>query len=107
MYLKTLETHVLEYTNLILPFSFSAPGLIWQAALKKTKVRVYLLTDIYMLLMVEKDIRGGICHSIYWYTKANKKYVKDYDKNKESSYLQYWDVTNLSGWAMMQKASSK
>ena len=79
---------------------FSAPGLIWQAALKKTKVRLYLLTHIYMLLMVEKDIRGGICHSIYWYTKANKKYMKDYDKNKESSYLQYWD-------AMMQKASSK
>ena len=40
-----------------------------------------------MFLMVEKDIRGGMCHSIYWYTKANNKYMKDYDKNKESSVL--------------------
>ena len=42
-----------------------------------------------MLLMVEKGIRGEICHSIYKYAKANSKYRKDYDKNKELSYLQY------------------
>ena len=73
----------------------SAPGLAWQAALKKTKVKLDLLTDIDMLLMVEKGIRGGICHSIYRYAKANNKYMKGYDENKESSYLQYWDVKNL------------
>ena len=56
-----------------------------------------------MLLMVEKGIRGGIGHSIYRYAKANNKYMKDYDKNKESSYIQYWDVNNLYGWAMLQK----
>ena len=44
-----------------------------------------------MLLMVKKGIRGGICDSVYWYAKANNKYVKDYDKNKESSYIQYSD----------------
>ena len=81
----------------------SAPGLAWQAALKKTKVKLDLLTDIDMLLMVEKGIRGGICHSIYRYAKANNKYMKDYDKNKESQYLQYWDVNNLYGWVMLQK----
>ena len=53
--------------------------------------------------MVEKGTRGGICHSIYRYGKADNKYRKDYDKNKESSYLQYWDVNNLCGWAMLQK----
>ena len=53
--------------------------------------------------MVEKDIRGAICHSIYWYAKDNNKYKKDYDKNKELSYLQYLDVNNLYGWAMLQK----
>ena len=53
-----------------------------------------------MLLMVEKGIRGGICHSIYRYAKANKKYMKDYIKNKELSHIQYWDVNNLYGWAM-------
>ena len=53
--------------------------------------------------MVEKGIRGGICHSIYRYAKANKKYMKDNDKNKESSYIQYLDVNNLYRWAMSQK----
>ena len=52
--------------------------------------------------MAEKGIRGGICHSIYRYEKANK-YMKDYDKNKESSYIQYWDPKNLYGWAMLPK----
>ena len=51
-----------------------------------------------MLLMVEKDIRGEICNSTYCYTNANNKYMKDYDKNKESPYIQYWDVNNLYGW---------
>ena len=49
-----------------------------------------------MFLMVEKRIRAGICHLIHRYTKANK-HMKDYDKNKESSYIQYWDVNNLYG----------
>ena len=48
------------------------PGLVWQAALKKTKVKLDLLTDIDMLLMTEKGIRGGKCHSICQY--ANAKY---------------------------------
>ena len=56
-----------------------------------------------MLLMVEKGIMGRICHSIYRCAKANKKYVKDYDKNRESSYLKYWDVNNLYGWAKSQQ----
>ena len=56
-----------------------------------------------MLLMVEKYIRGGICHSIYRYAKANSKHMNDYDQNKELSYLQYWDVNNLYGWAMSQR----
>ena len=58
------------------------------------KVKLELLTDIDMLLMGEKGIRGGICHSIYRYAKANDKYMKYYDKNKESTYLKYWDVNN-------------
>ena len=41
----------------------SAPGLAWQACLKKTKVKLELLTDVHMLLMVEKGIKGGICHA--------------------------------------------
>ena len=56
-----------------------------------------------MLLMVEKGIKGGICHFIYQYAKANNKYMKDYDKNKEWPYLQYWNVDNLYGWVISQK----
>ena len=65
------------------------------AALKKTKVKLDLLTNIDVLLMAEKDLRGGIYHSIYQYTKFNNKYMKIYNKNKESSYIQFWDVNNL------------
>ena len=93
-----LEIYQLELANCL-----SAPGLDWQAALKKNKVKLDLLTDINMLLIVQKGIGGGICHSIYRYAKTNNKRMKDYDKNKESSYLQYWHVNNLYGWAMSQK----
>ena len=76
--------------------------LAWQAALKEIKVRLDLLTDIDMLLMVEKGFRGGIYHTIQRYAKANSKYKRDYDKNKEWSYLKYWDVNNLFGSVMSQ-----
>ena len=59
------------------------------------------LNAFNMLLMVEKDIRGVISHAIHRYVKANRKYFKNYDKNKQSSYLKNWDVNNLNGWAML------
>ena len=71
--------------------------------LKKTEVKLALLTNVDMLLMVEKGIRGGICHATHGYAKANNKYMKNYDKSKESSYIQYLDASNLYGWAMSQK----
>ena len=81
----------------------SLPGLAWQACLKKTNIKLELLTDYDILLMVEEGIRGGICHSIHRHARANNKYMKNYDENKESSYIQYLDANNLYGWAMSQK----
>ena len=52
---------------------------------------------------MKKEIRGKICHAIHQYAKGNNKYMKDYDKNKESWYLKYCDVNSLYGWAMSQK----
>ena len=46
---------------------------------------------------------GGICHSIFRFAKTKTKHMRDYDKKKEPSYLQYWDVNNLYGWAVQQK----
>ena len=56
-----------------------------------------------MLLMVYKCIRRRICHSICWSGKSNKKYMRNHDKSKKSSYLQNWDVNNLYWWAMPQR----
>ena len=95
---KYLEVYELDPAHFL-----SLPGLAWQACLKKTNVELELLTDYDMLLMVEEGVRGGICHSIHRYTKANNKCMKDYNKNIESSYIQYLDTNNLYGWAMSQK----
>ena len=59
-----------------------------------------------MLLMVEKRIRVGICHAIHRYTKANNKYMKNYDKNTISSYLEYLEANNLYEHGMSQKVSA-
>ena len=75
----------------------SAPGLAWQACLKKTEVRLELLADYQMLLMIEEGIRGGICQSTQRYAKANNKYMTNNDKSIEPSYLTYLDANNLYG----------
>ena len=97
MFPKTSENYHLDPAKVL-----SAPGLAWQEALKKAGAKLELLTDIDILLMVEKGIRGGICHASHRYVKANNKYMKDDDKNKEWSYIKYWDVSNLYTWEMSQ-----
>ena len=105
MFLKTLETCAYELDELyeLDPAHFlSPPGLAWQACLKKTEVELELITDPDMLLMVEKRIRGGICHAIFRYAKAKNKYMKDYNKDEEESFLQYNDANNLYGFVISE-----
>ena len=95
---KCIEIYELDPAHFL-----SAPGLAWQACLKMTKVELELLADIDMLLMVEKDATGGIFQSIHRYSKANNKYMKNYDRDIVSSYLMHLDANNLYRWAMSQK----
>ena len=84
-------------------YYYTAPGLAWDACLKMTGVNLELLTDVDMLLMIEKGIRGGISIISNRYGEANNKYMKDYDKTKLFKFLIYLDANNLYGWAMTQK----
>ena len=82
---------------------YTSPGLAWKGCLRKTRVRLELLTDPDMLLMFERGIRGGITQEVHRYESANNKYLGDqYDPSQESSYLEYLDANNLYGWAMSQ-----
>ena len=100
--MSCLEDYGLDPTHFV-----SLSGLAWQACLKKTNVELELLTDYDMLLMIEEGIRGGICHAVNRYASANNHYMKNYDKNKESSYIQHLDANNLYGAAMSKKLPMK
>ena len=82
---------------------YTAPGLAWDACLKVTNVNLELLSNLNMLLMVEKGIRGGISIISNRYGEANNKYMKGFNKNKPSKYLIYVDANNLYGCAMSEK----
>ena len=75
----------------------SAPGLAWQACLKKTGIELELLTGPDMLLTFEDGTRGGMCNAIHRYAKTNNKYMKNYNKNVESLFIEYLEANNLYG----------
>ena len=82
---------------------YTAPGLAWDACLKETKQNLELLKDYDMLMMFEQGIRGGITHISKRYAETNNKYMKNFEKTKPSTYIQYLDANNFYGWAMSQK----
>ena len=92
----------IEVYQLDLAHFSSAPGLAWQACLKKTAVKIEMLTNPDMLLMVEKGIRGRMSHATHRGAKANNKYMKNYNKDEKESFLQYNDANNLYGFVMSE-----
>ena len=118
---ETFRNTYLKNYKLNLAQFYTAPGLAWQALLKTAaeycehekkgkdcdlcsdEFRRELLTDIIMLLMVEKGIRDGITQAVKRYLKVNNKYMKDlYNPDEESIHLQYLNTNNFYGWAMVQ-----
>ena len=100
---ENLRNKCIEIYELDPVYFVFAPGLAWQTCLKKTEVKLKLITDYDMLLMIKKGITGGICQASHRYAKANIKYMRNYDKSKGPSYIEYLDAKNLYGWAMSQK----
>ena len=86
---------------------YTSPGRSWDALLKKTEIKLDLLSDVDKILFIENGIRGGISMISSRCGKANNKYMKDYDPSEESKYITYLDANNLYGWGMSQKLPYK
>ena len=104
---ENFRTVCLKEYELDPSYFVSTPGLVLEAMLKMTKVKIELLTDIDMVLVVENSIRGGLTQVVRKHGVANNKYLPDYDKTQTSSYLQYLDAKNLYGYAMIKKLPLK
>ena len=92
----------MHYYTLDAAHLYTSPGLSWQSCLKMCNVQLELLTDIDMLLCIEKGVRGGVSQISHRLATANHPKAPKYDKDLPNSYIMYWDANNLYGWSMSQ-----
>ena len=100
---ENFRVNCLKHYKLDPAHYYTSPGLAWDACLKETGQKLELISDYDMLMMFEQGIRGGITHISKRYAEANNKYMKDYNPDNESTFIQYLDANNLYGWAMTQQ----
>ena len=81
---------------------FSSPELSWNAMLKMTKIELEFINGINMHLFIKKGMRGGISYIAKRHSRANNKYVKNYDSTEEDIFIMYFDANSLYGWEMTQ-----
>ena len=105
IFFEKFRDKCIEIYGLDPSYFYSAAGLAWQACLKKTGVKLELLTHYQILLMIEKGIKEEMCQSADTYAKANNRYIKNHDTKIESSYLTCLDANNLYRWVISQKLS--
>ena len=92
----------LKYYDLDPCHYFSSPGLSWDAMLKMTKMELDKISDADAHLFIERGMRGGICHVLERYSKANNELCPDYDETKPKVYIKYFDMNTLYGKAMSE-----
>ena len=98
---KFIDT-CLKYYGLDPCHYFSSPGLSWDAMLKMTDIKLEKISDIDKYLFLENGLIGGNSYIAKRYSKANNKYLNDYDPKKPSTFTAYHDMNNLYGWAMSE-----
>ena len=102
----TLRKTILKQYGLDPAHHYTSPGLSWAALLKKTDVKLELLTDYDQHLSIEKGMRGRVCMASKRYARANNPRVEGYDPEKPTSHIMYLDAKNLYGWARSQPLST-
>ena len=81
---------------------YTAPGMSWDAFLKRSNIEIDLFSEQPMFDFVERGLRGGLSMACHQQARANNPYLANYDPNKETNYIMYFDMNNLYGSVMVE-----